>query len=143
MQHQKLGEAYLNNIASWRQLVRCLQCRLACCVCRAKAAAEAVGGPQDDHGVPAGSHVVVHIARVPSAAAAALVARVSAHLQVRAAAPPLDTVGGRGMHVLPRMLCCLGRTTHVAQSAQLLLRRFLFNFPNLVHLRNKQFCSIP
>lgn len=51
-------------------------------MCRAKAAAEAVGGPQDDHGVPAGSYVVVHIARVPSAAAAALVARVSAFLQV-------------------------------------------------------------
>ena len=41
-----------------------------------------MGGPQDDHGVPAGSYVVVHIARVPSAAAAALVARVSAFLQV-------------------------------------------------------------
>ena len=52
------------------------------CMHRAKAAAEAVGGPQDDHGVPAGSYVVVHIARVPSAAAAALVARVTAYLQV-------------------------------------------------------------
>lgn len=51
-------------------------------LCRARAAAEAVGGPQDEHGVPAGSYVVVHVSRVPSAAAAALVARIAAYLQV-------------------------------------------------------------
>ena len=51
---------------------------------RAKGAAEAVGGPEDCHGVPAGTYVTVHVARVPTAAAAAAVARVAASLQVRA-----------------------------------------------------------
>lgn len=54
------------------------------CACRAKAAAEAVGGLEDNHGVPAGTYVTVHVARVPTAAAAAVVARVAASLQVRA-----------------------------------------------------------
>lgn len=49
---------------------------------RARAAAQAVGGPQDSHGVPAGTYVLVHVTRVPSAAAAAVVARVAASLQV-------------------------------------------------------------
>ena len=51
-------------------------------MCRAKAAAEAVGGLGDAHGVPAGAYVTVHAARVPTSAAAAVVARVAASLQV-------------------------------------------------------------
>ncbi|EIE25675.1 DUF663-domain-containing protein [Coccomyxa subellipsoidea C-169] len=43
--------------------------------CGTIAAAEAVGGPEDCHGVPAGTYVTVHVARVPTAAAAAAVAR--------------------------------------------------------------------
>ncbi|CAL8469855.1 g9397 [Coccomyxa elongata] len=58
---------------------------------RAKAAAEAVGGPGDAHGVPAGAYVTIHLARVPTAAAAAVVARVASLL--RGELPPLAVFG--------------------------------------------------
>ena len=65
---------------------RSLKEPMSACICdhRARAAAEAAGGPEDCHGVPAGSYVVVHVAGVPTAVAAAAVARVAASLQARA-----------------------------------------------------------
>lgn len=50
--------------------------------CRAKALAEAAGKAGDPHGVPAGTYLEVHMADVPTAAAAAVVQRVSDALQV-------------------------------------------------------------
>lgn len=53
--------------------------------CRALAAAAAVGAPGDPTGVPAGTHMTVHLAAVPAAAAEAVVRRVSESQQVQRA----------------------------------------------------------
>ena len=50
--------------------------------CRAKALAEEAGKAGDPHSVPAGTYVEVHVADVPTSAAAAVVQRVSDTLQV-------------------------------------------------------------
>ena len=52
---------------------------------RAVAAAAAVGAPGDPMGVPAGTHVTVHLAAVPAAAAEAVVRRVMESQQVQRA----------------------------------------------------------
>ncbi len=52
------------------------------CTCRAKALAEEAGKAGDAHSVPAGTYVEVHVADVPTSAAAAVVQRVSTTLKV-------------------------------------------------------------
>ncbi len=51
-------------------------------LCRAKALAQAAGQAGDPHSVPAGTYLEVHVADVPTSAAAAVVQRLSDSLQV-------------------------------------------------------------
>ena len=64
-------------------------------MCRAKALAQAAGKAGDAHSVPAGTYLEVHVADVPTSAAAAVVQRVSDSLQV-CVPPPCPCIGKSG-----------------------------------------------